>query len=500
MKTRITILLAAILFGFAGVSGQSFWIDEAGTAFFAQSKNFDELVEKLAQDGGSSAQMPLYMLGLWIWEKIWGSAEWTLRAFNLPWWGLSLLAWLGLTGKRAHLRPWLWIGALLSPFLFYYLDEARPYIMQFAGATLMWVAVLRFYDECVDLSGWVLLYTGCVLLCGSSLLGVPFAGCLFLLAAWLLSRYDPKFSWMNTPWILSTGVFVACMLGVIGYYVWTFTLGAKASNVGHTDLKNILFAIYELLGCSGWGPGRLALRSEGVAAFTGYWPMIVLYVTIMALGVILVFKRKEGGLRMKWRNAIPFVPVVLVPVMFVLVLGYISGFRVLGRHLMPILPALILVCALLSEQLWKLTKGRVLLISMALLFLGSGLQVRFSQRFAKDDYRTAALTARQETERGGTVWWAADRAGANYYGLDPSLPSSAIPFSESGRVIFANNREKNLLDQLPEPDLIILSKEDVYDKTGDLRLFIQEMGFQKSFSAAAFTFWHKDPSSAKTIK
>ena len=69
--------------------------------------------------------------------------------------------------------------------------------MQYSGATMMWVAILRLNDSGAGVITWLLLWAGCFIVSGSSLLGIPFAGCLLLLAAWLCHENGISIPWGN---------------------------------------------------------------------------------------------------------------------------------------------------------------------------------------------------------------------------------------------------------------------------------------------------------------
>ena len=45
----------------------------------------------MGSDRGSDLQMPLYMLMLWGWEKIFGRPEFALRAMNIPLFVIALI-------------------------------------------------------------------------------------------------------------------------------------------------------------------------------------------------------------------------------------------------------------------------------------------------------------------------------------------------------------------------------------------------------------------------
>jgi len=161
--------------------------------------------------------------------------------------------------------------------------------------------------------------------------------------------------------------------------------------------------------------------------------------------------------------------------------GYIAHFRVLGRHLMPILPFVLLLASLGLAHLWQSNKklSQTLVLTLCLLLIFSSLSTRFSPRFAKDDYRTAAQIAKSGLEDEKTIWWAADSATANYYGLE---------FSK--KVINVMGLSAEELHSLPIPDIVLVSKKDVYDPKNVIFLFLSKTSYTKTY-ASAFSIYTK---------
>jgi len=158
--------------------------------------------------------------------------------------------------------------------------------------------------------------------------------------------------------------------------------------------------------------------------------------------------------------------------------GYIAHFRVLGRHLMPILPFVLLLVSLGLLHLWQSDKklSRAVVVSLCFLLVISSLSTRFSPRFAKDDYRTATQIAKSSHEDGKTIWWAADTATANYYGLE---------FSE--KVINVMGFSKSDLQNSDIPGLVFLSKMDIYDPNRLISIFLDKNNFIRTQNIKAFS-------------
>jgi hypothetical protein len=122
---------------------------------------------------------------------------------------------------------------------------------------------------------------------------------------------------------------------------------------------------------------------------------------------------------------------------------------------------------------------RISILAIGLLWLLSSLSIRFTARFAKDDYRAAAQMANSSLEGGETIWWAADSATATYYGLE---------FNE--KVINVIGLSAEELHSFPVPDIVIVSKKDIYDPQNVISLFLSERSYATSY-AAAFSIYKK---------
>jgi 4-amino-4-deoxy-L-arabinose transferase-like glycosyltransferase len=131
-------LLAAALRAFH-LGAQSLWIDEAFTWFGAEVRAPLRLAAIL-----ESVHGPLYILILHAWGALAGDAEWALRAPSL-FFGVATvpaLAWLARRwlGRDAA-APAAWLAAG-SPFLVWYSQEARNYMLLILCTCLAGVALL----------------------------------------------------------------------------------------------------------------------------------------------------------------------------------------------------------------------------------------------------------------------------------------------------------------------------------------------------------------------
>jgi hypothetical protein len=511
------VLLASCLVALAAVSAGSLWIDEAHSALKAVQPTLAACWQTLLSDKGSDLQMPLYMLWLWAWEKIAGHTEWALRAANIPWFAAANAAlWLALTtrshpersgAKRNEVEGshdpsaseesasevacevpplrcasvrmtrlfafWAIALALLSPFLWSYLNEARPYVMQYAGACFT-VAVLIGWlglaeNEMPRAGSCWLFAAGLLVLAGSSALGMAWAGAA-LLCAFVALRGRLFAAPLLPPLLLGV-----CGLGtLLVYYVWSEKMGGGASLMGGSPLMNFGFAFYELSGFSGIGPARTALRADAIGALKQHAPALV--VALLALLPALLAGLRQAFQKTTAREKICALLYVALPLGAVLLLSIATGFRVLGRHLTPMVPALLLLLAAGVAPLWRSMRPAAL--ALLIVWAVSCAMLRFSPLHRKDDYRSAAAIASTALHEGRTVWWAADFAAARYYGL-PLVENEP----RQGEALAVMNPTREFAAAHEPPGVLVLSKPDVYDGQGALRELAARYGTPRELPA-----------------
>jgi len=93
-----------------------------------------------------------------------------------------------------------------------------------------------------------------------------------------------------------------------------------------------------------------------------------------------------------------------------------------------------------------------------------------------------ALQAAADNE---TVWWAADTQAGCYY----DVPLQEC--SETNGLITLVSPTDGDLDAERSPDVVILSKPDIYDAEGSIREYLSSRGFGVSTSLTAFTIWER---------
>jgi hypothetical protein len=481
----ILILILGLLVCGTAISARSYWLDEAESVCVAILPTMAKAWGHVRADAAANLQVPFYFLFAWLWEKLAGPGEFAMRAGNALWFLLGILA---LARATAEKRPLCWsisLVVLVSPFAWYYLDEARPYAMQLGASLTVFASLYRLglcQGAAVQQRRWVLvLCLGSVLLASSGLLAMLWLGAY--LFGTLISTPKQRLRELAKAYPLPWAATFATFLVVGLYYLWTLSLGARAARTS-MDLKTAMFIPYEHLGFSGLGPGRLDLRANGPAALRAWLPLLVLYgvilLSVMAAGWRQIALLTSRRTRISW--AVSFFCVTG----YILAVGLAVQFRVLGRHFMPLLPVPLAILGfgvadLLRRGSWG---GRAIAGAFLVLSLVSCLNLRLSDRHAKDDYRSAAALGREALVNGETVWWGADKQAALIYHLPLADPPGAPHMA-----IFLDNPIEGFEKSLPPADVVLTSKRDIYDAVGVLNKYLVRSGFQAIKTFPAFTVW-----------
>ena len=467
------VLAGSVAIGLLACSADSLWIDEAWVALIASEKTFSGWWHRMQEISGSTLQMPVYTLYLWGWEKLAGHSEWALRSANIPFFMLGQWALFRSFREERCLALWTVGIAALSPFLWSYIAEARPYAMQYGAACLVIGGVIQLAKghhftgrDCV------LFCVGLALLCGTSSLAFPWAGMGLLSAAFLIWRNNTlvRLSLARILLLLGTGL---VLLGIFFYDLWAARSGGRASSAGKTGSPNLLFVAYELLGFAGLGPARLAIReSPSLAVLAPF--SLSLGALALALGVA------ASRLRKVERSVVQAMLLYAVtPFLFVTTLAFFAPFRLLGRHVTPLVPVVFVLLAYSALRPARWWINRLFLV----LWVVSAVLLRMAPRHRRDDYRGAAELARESLADGRRVWWAADAGGAEYYGLALSKTDTG---SSTAAFLAANRHD---LAKATRPDVILLSKGDIFDAAGDVRSFLEANSYRQKASLPAFTIW-----------
>lgn len=475
------------------VSNQSFWIDECNSAIKAIQPTFSSFCSTLFSQGGSDSQMPLYMFILWIWEKIFGSGEFWLRSLNILFSSLALL----IIAKENYLSTRFRIiyGLLIttSPMLCIYMDEARPYVLQFLASIMIFIPMMCYkHNEFMETFNFRMFLLGVIVLCGSSLTGVLFSfwACLWLLLSLLKTKNIKQFI-LSHKFLIAFCVVTLCLLGI--YYLLTLFNGSRASSISKTTLSTLGFCAYEFLGFMGVGPSRISLRESYEAALSQYIGEISIFAIIVFVPYLLFFiVKRNTTFDKEFKKELMSSFVFILGALSMVFVGATMNMRVLARHLMPLLPVYLFFLSYCFDKtiryyinsnatMRKSTKSVVLclfiLFSVTMLF--SCLSFRFQEIHKKDDYKGVVTYLKNNAPQKYDVWWAADGAASEVYDV--------ASFFEKFVVITNSNLNECIQSKMPQ--VVVLSKPDIYDNKGILLLFLKDNNFKENHQFTSFVIY-----------
>lgn len=269
--------IAFVAFGSAllamAITTQSLWIDEAATAWYAAHSSTRSLLHAVIWASGGDPQFLGYLLYMHAWVKLFGRDEMALRFANLPF-AVLLLSSLSWVSTVLLKRPYAWLIATLSPFLWFYMNEARPYIVLMSGSSVVSAAVLAYcmcqrrYNR---IAPWVAMASFTAALAFDMLAAFLCVTVILFLALSTRGHWGRLVSDWRRPVLVSLPLIAA----ISAYYAWTVFRGAGGVR-GESGLKNVVFVLYEFCGFAGLGPPRNELRATGGTGLSAYWAMLVL--------------------------------------------------------------------------------------------------------------------------------------------------------------------------------------------------------------------------------
>lgn len=483
------ILAFSILIVALAPSFQSFWIDEGTTGLLSRAPTFSDLQRTLDEIKGSEALMPLTTSYFWAMEKVVGGDEWALRCCNLPWLWLGIVC-LTLVGRRIN-WPWLPLLFALHPVVWFYADEVRPYAVQLGSGswlTLGFVQILQ--SEGKQGRGFWNFGFAALTTIASSFLGifVVASAALVLVLKALFGRWPiPLRHYAIVAFFAVTNAVLAfnMLLKISG--------GAGGSKSWAVGLSNFGFASYELLGFIGLGPGRELIRTSAVAGgvdaashllIPSFFKLGLLVIIYLAVGFAAFRATKLASNKPILYVGLLSGAVGLVSVFCLFGAALESRFPFWGRHLAPTLPFILLAIGGIAsslESVWTVRQRCLLLIPLFVVLSYSSAVIRWSPTHAKDDYRTATALARDEVARGKRVCWIAAGGPALYYGLN--LSKTWPPVYGTASLYVPPE------DTAFPPDVLIVSKPDLFDRQRSLPHWKSVSGVQASFPCQSFVIY-----------
>lgn len=489
----LAVLGASAAVAGTAISTQSYWIDEAMSLIISMSPNPSIAWHYAQAVSGSTLQMPLYQIYLFFWHKIFGGAEWAMRASNIPWFLFGQAAFLLLLRNRPKLALTTCLLASVSPILWMYLDETRPYIMQYAAGCWLAAALVRLLQDenPPPTIPYVVLGFAGIILFGSSFLGVVWVTGFFAAFLWLrITRPSLTAAPSAKPHLGAILVGAVTTALIAGYYLWTWDDAGRGYHRPGASLLSMPFLAYEFLGFSGFGPGKLQIRLEPVRSVIRSIPTLLPLAA--TLGILAVFALLQLRSHPPRRRALLTWLIALgLPSLIIFTVFFAADHRPLPRHFIPALPVVLIGLAALSQIALnqKFALWRAAAVLLPLLWLGSSLNFRWQPVHAKDNYREASAIAATALRENKEVWWVADSASAYIYLTPIALVN--VP----GRAWAMQAPAWNDIRFKFPPRVIIISKPDIYDPQGAVARYAAENQFSPAIKLQAFTIFtrHGEP-------
>ena len=495
MKPK-SLLLAGLtlLLLLCAASSESLWIDEGDTAYYATRPTFAAWTSHLLGDHNADCQFPLSMLSTWGWAQLAGTSEYALRSLNVVF-ALAALGAFAFLGRRLENIRLLPLALLVQPFFWFYLNEARPYMLQIASGSLLLAGFLLLLNEKKGAAPWAVFLSGVFLLYHSTLLAFVPIGAVFLTLLLLVFKkrlaLPPRW-----PWLLA-GVALVLLPGSL-YYLQTVLRGAGGARIWAVSPINFAWVYYEVAGAVGLGPAVWQLRDIAHDALAAGLSVKVLaplalplfFCALSACVFAAGFPALKKTMPARHREAVILGSILAFVLVVFAALSVVLHKAFWARHLAPVFPiyALLLyycLCALWQDQHAGLPWRRVLVISYSLLLVLSCTLLALSPIHCKDDNRLAAKLALETLRNGGTVWWAASWHCGAYYGLPIVNGESTSP---QFRLVYSPKIED--LPAAEKPALVLLSRPDVYDASGGIADYCKRGGYTRHATQPyVFTVW-----------
>lgn len=462
------IFACVALLGLA-ITKASLWIDEGFIVWVVSHPTLATIVQSASSPFAPSPgdrQYPLYDVYIWAWLRLFGTNELIMRASNIPFGAVYVLS-LAWASRLAFKNYFAWIPFAVVPFVWFYMNEIRPYMMlaAFACATLSATIIFAFGDRNNSERAVRFVVPFFLIAWLTHILAILLLPALILIAffakRWGRGITRTQFTSIAAIWALPA-------LLIAAYYGTTLLGGAAAAelsnnNRGNSSLASIAEIAYEQLGFGGLGPSRISLHES--VAFAAYEP----YIFYVVLGIMALLVAMYAGFRRSLDRASGLLfGGWLVSLGFAAIVAELTHARFLGRHLAGTFPLLALAGI-------PLARSRIAFASLCFIFLLSDYRLSQVGVYAKDDYRSAvAMVIALNRDRPGTIDWAADDLTAGFYGLSLSFSRNdgavRVPWSINGRAITVQNYPFSDAKQLIEkqglggkPVYLALSRPEIFD-------------------------------------
>jgi uncharacterized membrane protein len=401
----LTVFALILLSGFLRffmLTHQSLWIDEGYTLEISDALNFQDFIQKIREIDASASLQPLHYFLLFLWRKIFGSSEFSVRSLSaLSGVGASVVVYLTalkIYGRQHAVLSLLFIT--LSAFCIYYSQEARNYsLLIFLASLQLYFLADMLWPQQASISVskvcfWITAGIG--LFC--SVTYIIFLASLAIAQLIVLKNLRQWLSW----WV-PTGIF---LLPAIVYFALLPTLTAPdevaITRYGLPVILNTFFVIYGLLVGTTYGPSTAQLRGDltsKLQVLLSYAPQMIILVIVglfllIAITQALLNSASDPKVRSKdFFFATAVISVFVISLAFAIVTKINWVPRHSGYIWIPF--AILLPIILLRGQTSRDSRARLSIpliaaLGFVILNIYSFLNYYFNAQYYRDDYRAAA--------------------------------------------------------------------------------------------------------------
>ena len=359
------------------IDNQSFWTDEALTAYEAHLP-FGAMLNTVAH---VETTPPLYFVLVWAWAHVFGIGEVALRAPSMIA-GIALVPIAYLSARELASR---WAGVIaaalvtVNPFLIWYSQEARAYMLLtvLCGASFLWFARARRDPSRRNLAWWAAL--SCLAVMTHFFAGFAIAP----EALWLLWRAAgpgqahgaSRAPGSARPVLIAVGVVAAVQAAMLSFAV---AVADTSHGVGWIARTPRLHRIGQLT--LEWGVSVLSRDGnwrEGLAIWALLAALIVLLLRFGATP-----RERDGALVAAAITGV----VLLAP----LALGFLGQDYFLSRNAIPaMIPLLTLLAAACAAPRARVP-GSALAVALLVIFSVAAVRVQTDGRYQRPDWRKVA--------------------------------------------------------------------------------------------------------------
>jgi hypothetical protein len=497
MKKEIYYKILSLLAFFilvVPISNFSLWIDEGTTAFFASINSGSNLFSYLLHYTGSEAQMPGYIIYIWLWAKVFGLSEIALRAANIPFCILFILN-LYRSSLTNRIKIIILLLVALNPFIWYNMNEARNTVIVFFLAFIIIINLFEYFNNGQKIENmYIIVITLIIGLIFNLLFYFLFIPIIYLTINYIFKN---KLELKKILSDLKVPILITLLSSILILFYYFFTLMHGAGGMRQRpSLSNLGEVLYEFGGFLGLGPARNAMRDKlSLKLFMIYKNTLIPYLGIIIITSAVVFflLRKEKKINILFNNN--YLIAFCLSLMLFFIVSYLIQFRFWGRHLAFAYPLLILFLASIIDSTISLRPLKIFYLLLSALFIFwalSGFHLRFNEEYQKDNYKLAVqkvlMLARNKNF---IVIWAGYDLTAEYYGLYFSDSTNISTFPKILKVynktILKNESTFNDKKKL----IVLFKKYDLFDPDSYLRDYISKNNYAKILETQDFIIYEQ---------